>query len=131
MIYKFTITQDIKLPTDLKGKEFKSKWLKIEANGDCTITKGYSWDGCSPKVKIFGKIIGTPDGKSLGDYPITYFASMLHDVLYQNKSTLPFSRLEVDQEFKNQLIFVGFEFTNLYYFFVRKFGGLYGTWKTK
>jgi len=135
MVYKFTETKDVKFHTNLVGHSYSSDWITIYLNG-CIIVHGsrgagYSWDGCSPKFKLFGKILGTPDGKSLGDYPVTYYASMLHDVLYQNKSKLPFSRLQVDLVFKDMLEKVGFEYTNVYYFFVRKFGGLYGSWKVK
>lgn len=135
MVYKFTETSKVTFRTNLTGHSYKSDWVSIYPNGSITVhgdrDSGYSWDGCSPKFKLFGRIIGTPDGKSLGDYPETYYASMLHDVLYQNKSKLPFSRLEVDLEFKKMLEEVGFRYTNLYYFFVRKFGGLYGSWKVK
>ena len=135
MVYKFTETKDVTIVTSLKGIHFDSEWLLIKPNGLVTIKGsnkgGYSWDGCSPKVKLFGRIIGTPDGGSLGDYPITYYASMLHDILYQYKKVLPFSRLEVDQEFKTQLEKVNFKFTSVYYFFVRKFGGMYGKWLIK
>ena len=135
MIYKFTEINDVELKTDLKGSFFSSEWLTIFKDGRIIIKgsnkNGYSWDGCSPKFKIFGKIVGTPDGKNLGDYPETYFASMLHDVLYQHKKFIDFSRLDVDLQFKRDLEKVNFKHTDIYYFFVRKFGKLYGIWKIK
>lgn len=52
-------------------------------NGHITVkateSKQYAWDGCSPKIKVFGKIIGTPDVKG------TWRASLFHDALYQYK----------------------------------------------
>ena len=36
--------------------------LIIETNGDITVTRGYAWNGCSPKVCIFDLLFGTPEG---------------------------------------------------------------------
>lgn len=127
MIYKFTLEKDTEIMTELKGHNFVCEWFRLFEGGKIIIKKGYSWDGCSPKVKIFGKIIGTWDGKNNS----TYYASMLHDVLYQYKREIPFSRLEVDKQFKKDLEKINFKYTNIYYFFVRKFGGMYGKWKIK
>lgn len=127
MIYKFTLKEDIEIMTDLKGHNFNCDWFQLFEGGKIIVKSGYSWDGCSPKVKIFGKIIGTWDGKNNS----TYYASMLHDVLYQYKCEIPFSRLEVDKQFKKDLEKINFKYTNIYYFFVRKFGGFYGKWKIK
>ena len=47
--------------------------------------KGYAWDGCSPKFQILDLIFGTHDGaisENTGK-AVTYYASMVHDVLYQ------------------------------------------------
>jgi hypothetical protein len=59
--------------------------LIIEAEGRITVTGGYSWNGCSPKVCVFDLLLGTPDGvvNATTLRPKTYFASMVHDALYQ------------------------------------------------
>lgn len=140
-VYKFTEKRDIVYRTRLVGFSYDSEWVTMYTSGEVVIKgtnkNGYSWDGCSPKMYFMGGIIGTPDGELISDFPesidkpITYYASMLHDVLYQNKATLPYSRADVDLEFKRQLELKKFKFASVYYFFVRKFGGMYGKWKIK
>lgn len=60
-----------------------------------TIYPSYSWDGASPKVRIFGKWCGTPD------YEGTRLASMVHDVCYQflHLPCFPLKRVECDDLF--------------------------------
>ena len=58
----------------------------IVADHKLTIKAGYVWNGCSPKLSVGGLFfIGTPDGHT--DYrtgkPHTYYASLVHDALYQ------------------------------------------------
>lgn len=36
--------------------------LVIETGGRMTVTRGYSWNGCSPKFCFLDLLIGTPDG---------------------------------------------------------------------
>lgn len=83
---------------DLKGKVR----LIIEKDGQITVTKGYSWNGCSPKVRIFDINIGTPDGvvhKHTG-HPKTYYASLVHDALYQFlRANSPITRCQADDCF--------------------------------
>ena len=82
---------------------------------------------------LFTYIWGTPDG--MLDYrtekPITYYASMVHDILYQYKSEVDFSRKEVDILFRIILKESKFMWWWLYYIAVRIGGGFYGKWKTK
>jgi hypothetical protein len=59
--------------------------LIIEAGGLITVTRGYSWNGCSPKFCFLDLLIGTPEGvvHAVTGRPKTYFASLVHDALYQ------------------------------------------------
>jgi len=135
-VYKFVYAEDLFIKTNLVGRGCKYKWLEIEDDGKIIVKGsnpgGYAWDGCSPKWNFIDLIFGTPDGKLdfNTDKQITYFASMIHDALYQYKGEIKLSRKEVDVIFKNNLKRSGFLLSEIYYFFVRLFGGLYGKWKT-
>ena len=133
--YKFCEKRIIKFTTQLKGCSFDSEWLQIKPNGKIIVKgtnkEGYSWDGCSPKFVVFDLLIGTNDGRMVNNYPITYYASMLHDILYQYKKEIEFTRKQVDMEFKRQLEIKKFKLSSVYYFFVRCFGWYYGSFKNK
>lgn len=60
-----------------------------------TIYAGYSWDGSSPKFKIAGKWVGTPDFEG------TRLASMYHDGFYQfnHLPCHPLTRTQCDKKF--------------------------------
>ena len=76
--------------------------LVIDTTGSITVMAGYSWNGCSPKFCLFDIVVGAPDGvvhRETGR-PKTYFASMIHDVLYQFlPAGLPYSRSQADDIF--------------------------------
>lgn len=137
-IYKFTHHQEDWIQTNLTKKDFENRWLKIESNGRITLKgaqeHGYAWDGCSPKWKISGKIFGTPDGRidPKTKKPITYYASMFHDAIYQykNAQTMKISRKEADLIFLIMLKKAKFRFWRIYYLGVRIGGGFYGKWRT-
>jgi len=59
--------------------------LVVETSGRITVMRGYSWNGCSPKFCFFDILIGTPDGvvHARTGKPKTYYASLVHDALYQ------------------------------------------------
>lgn len=59
--------------------------LVVETTGRITVMRGYSWNGCSPKFCVFDILIGTPDGvvHARTGKPKTYYASLVHDALYQ------------------------------------------------
>lgn len=75
-----------------------------------TIFKGYAWDGCSPKWRLFNKWIGTPD------FPETILASLIHDALRQFESTeyFPFSRDYQDDIFFYILKESNFKWASVY-----------------
>lgn len=127
-IYKFVIKEDIHYPNTSIKVAFENDWLKMETSGDITVKgsngNGYAWDGCSPKINILDiALVGTPDGRinvNTGK-PVTYYASLLHDVLYQFGKDAGLDRKEVDRLF---LYCLGdFELRFVYYAAVRIFGG--------
>ena len=136
-VYKFVHFEDVYIRTNLTGRAVQFEWLEIDDEGKITVKGshpgGYAWDGCSPKFIVLDLIFGTPDGKLdyATDKQIAYYASMIHDALYQFKSEINISRKETDLIFKRNLKKAGFKLAGVYYFFVRLFGGFYGKWKVK
>ena len=59
--------------------------LIVESGGRLTVMRGYSWNGCSPKVCVLDLLVGTPDGAVYEPTgrPKAYYASLVHDALYQ------------------------------------------------
>jgi hypothetical protein len=106
--------------------------LIIKKDGTLTVTKGYAWNGCSPKWCLFDLIIGTPDGvvhKDTGK-PKTYYATCLHDALYQFIQDIePLSRTDADRVFLEAMKETKFIFANVYWIFVRLFG--WAVWRRR
>lgn len=137
-VYVYCIKEDYKYQSSITGCEFENEWFKLIKDGTVFIkgtnSRGYAWDGCSPKLKIKDWYFGTWEavlnfetGQSK-----TYYASLIHDVFYQfAKDIRSFvKRKEVDQEFLNILKRDDLRFAKLYYIFVRLFGWIwwYGWW---
>ena len=129
-VYKFTLEEEFTFKTPLlNGYHFNSEWVCID-DGWMIIRQGYSWDGCSPKFEFLDMFPGTPDGKTdpKTNKPITYYASGIHDALYQYKRELKVPRHIADLIFFVMLVEVGFSMSLVYYLAVRAFGGFYGKW---
>ena len=76
--------------------------LEIHPDGTATVLATYAWNGCSPKFALWDILIGTPDGipSSATLKPKTYYASLMHDALYQFLDQgLPLTRASADQIF--------------------------------
>lgn len=104
------------------------RWLEIRPDGTVQIPAGYAWDGCTPKFALWDIVIGTPDGTPNPDTkkPKAYFASLLHDALYQFLDTgLPLTREQADRLFLELLTRDQFAPRQLYYRAVRLFGGFF------
>ena len=102
--------------------------LEIAPNGDARVLAGYAWDGCTPKYAVLDLLIGTPDGipSEITRKPKTYYASLLHDALYQFlDADLPLSRRQADQVFLEILTRDRFAPRPIYYVAVRVFGGMF------
>lgn len=106
---------------------FENDWFKLDYDGTIIIKGthlgGYAWDGCSPKWKFLDIYIGTPEAVLNKDGSTkTYYASMVHDVLYQFRKDikkLGVKRKGADREFYNILKRDGFKLAGLYYGVVR------------
>jgi hypothetical protein len=108
---------------DSKG----NRRLEIHPNGDARVLADYAWDGCTPKFFLFDIVIGTPDGipNKITKKPKAYYASLLHDVLYQFLDAgLPLSRKKADQVFLNIMTRDQFAPRKIYYAVVRILGGM-------
>ena len=101
--------------------------LILEAGGRLTVTRGYAWNGCSPKTCFLDLLIGTPDGavcRKTGR-PKAYFASMVHDALYQFLGAdAPITRAQADECFFRLMSESQFVLSYPYWLAVRLFGGL-------
>jgi hypothetical protein len=102
--------------------------LEIHPDGTLRIPAGYAWDGCTPKFALWDIVIGTPDGmpNQTTQKPKAYYASLVHDALYQFLDAgSPITREQADQLFLELLTRDGFAPRQLYYRAVRLFGGLF------
>jgi hypothetical protein len=99
--------------------------LILEVNGQLTVLKRYTWNGCSPKFCILDLLLGTPEGavyKPTGK-PKTYYASMVHDALYQFlDADAPITREQADHCFLKLMEESEFVLAGLYWFQARVFG---------
>lgn len=124
----FTWASGVCVPGEMVFKDKKGAVrLIIEESGDITVTSGYAWNGCSPKFCTFDLLFGTPEGvvSKKTERPKTYYASLIHDALYQfYPDGLPFDRRQADGFFLRLLAESNFAPRNIYWFFVRVFGGL-------
>lgn len=101
--------------------------LILEQGGRITVTRGYAWDGCSPKFCFFDILLGTPDGvvDARTGRPKTYYASLVHDALYQFvPDGLPFKQHDADRCFLRLMEATGFRLRIPYFLAVWIFGGL-------
>ena len=136
-VYKFVHRHDEYIATDLRFKApYRSESGLVEVTRDGVISvcgsalDGYAWDGCTPKFQFLDFVMGTPDGRFDLDTcePITYYASMFHDALYQFKDEVPISRKTSDLIFFKLLNEADFTWSQVYYGAVRTFGGFLGKW---
>lgn len=107
--------------------------LEIRKNGEIRVLKEYAWDGCTPKIAIWDIVFGTPDGvpNRKTRRPKTYYASLLHDALYQFLACgVPLSRREIDRVFLDLMTRDSFGPRYLYYAVVRLLGG-FSLWVTR
>jgi hypothetical protein len=104
--------------------------LIIETGGKVTVTKGYAWNGCTPKFFLFDLLFGTPDGAVYipSGRPKAYYASLVHDALYQFLGeNSPVTRRQADDAFLRLLGESKFRLRWFYWAAVRLGGWL--AWK--
>ena len=117
------------LPEDLVFRDKISEVrLVIERDGRITVTRGYAWDGCTPNFCLFDFLIGVPDGvvHVRTGRPKTYYATLVHDALYQFlPDGLPLTRRRADEFFLRLMAESDFGPRWIYWIAVRLFGGLF------
>ena len=100
-------------------------WLFIERSGTITVMKGYAWNGCTPKVCLLDLLIGTPEGavyRGTGRRK-TYYASLVHDALYQFlREASPLTRGDADRFFLRLMQESDFVLARVYWLVVRALG---------
>ena len=132
-VYIYLLTSDYTYSSLIKGCNFENEWLRLSDDGTIVIKgsnkKGYAWDGCSLKFKVLDVYFGTPEGviNRKTKQTKTYFASLVHDVLYQFSDDLKatITRKQTDEEFYHILKRDDFRLARLYYWFVRAFGWIW------
>lgn len=122
-VYRYLLEQDWSYQHDnFQGISKQHPWFTLE-KGLLTVHKNYAWDGCSPKMYIFGVCtIGTPDGAMRFGRPWTYYASLVHDVLCQFRHDLPLTKHQVVEVFDDQLNASSFPLRHLYTWVVNHLG---------
>lgn len=103
------------------GSAHKNIWG--ENKTDFRISKGYAWDGATPKFSILDLFwIGTPDGCLWEGKPKLYYPTLIHDFLLQFREELGLTRKECDDRFLEEMERVNFKLRYVYYYAVRIFG---------
>jgi hypothetical protein len=100
-------------------------WLLIDEQGTITVLRGYAWNGCTPKLCFLDLLVGTPDGavyEGTGRGK-TYFASLIHDALYQFlREASPLTRRDADRFFLRLMQESDFVLARVYWLVVRALG---------
>lgn len=98
----------------LLGVSFWNDWCAI-VDGRILVHEGYAWDGCSPKYELAARwVVGVPDGRLQEGVPITYHASLVHDVFCQFRDQIPITKSAVVKIFNDMLADRGFGARLLY-----------------
>ncbi|MBN1871230.1 MAG: hypothetical protein JW800_01510 [Candidatus Omnitrophica bacterium] len=132
-LYVYCTKEDYTYRSSITGRRYENEWFRLDPDGAVTVKgshdRGYAWDGCSPKIKVWDIYFGTSEAVLNYDtgQSKTYYASMIHDVFYQFNKDLRsiVRRREIDREFYNILKRDGFCFAGLYYCVVRAFGWIW------
>ena len=117
--YRFKTTRDIEIGLTYPIIPNNYKLVFRDQKGKARLTLypqtirihgGYAWDGCTPKVCIFGKWFGSPD------FEPTILASLVHDSLLQFhlRGEFPLTREQCDEIFKEILIAQDFQLASVY-----------------
>lgn len=123
--WRFVLDDDHWFPVEIRGRKFENEWVKLDTNGWYIVKKGYAWNGCNPKLLLFGTFyVGTWDGfwDDNLNMPVTGRASLLHDSLLQFGDEMGVLPSEAAREFCNALDRSGFFLRKLYCCAVKKFG---------
>ncbi len=122
--YRFKLLADLTVDIDLglSGKhalyDGDRQWAMLDGDR-LTIFKEYSFDGCSPSIRVFGRWFGTPTPKA------AVVAAAVHDCLrgYLGLPCLDYTREDSDDVFYNLLRDAGFPLEGVYHGAVAGFWG--------
>lgn len=122
-------------PQTIYCKKEHRPLAEITPDGKLFVYKGYSWDGCTPKFEVFGKVVGVWDGKTTYENrQQMYYPSLVHDVLcqiYNDQHGMNFyTRKDIDIIFHNEMthpkLDINIFHNYLYYFGVRAYALVMG-----
>ena len=124
----FKTDSAVTVVTDVLGITFRSRWLDVKGDGTITVSAEYAWDGNSKKLNVFDLfVLGTPDG--IVDVrtmkPKTWYASLVHDALYQYYGYHGIARKDMDAIYRALAREANFAPAELYWLIVRICGGLF------
>jgi hypothetical protein len=114
--YRFQLTGDlvVYLNKGWQGHhdlcDGETTWAILD-DDKLTIMAGYSFDGCSPSIRMFGRWFGTPTPKK------AVAASAVHDALrgYMGIKCLSYTRKDTDDVFFDMLKLSGFALGSVYH----------------
>lgn len=113
--YKYILKEDyhydlgIKLQKSFVGMSEGKAYMTISPAGILTVFEGYAWDGATLAP----------------DYAEIYYATLVHDALYQFLPNTPMSRKAIDDIFLKMMQENNFKYAKIYYRAVRWFGGIF------
>lgn len=123
--WRYKLKEDYNYFTpELKGVIFENEWTKIDGEGNIWIKQDYAWDGMSPTIQILGfkgAYIAPWQGgrdETHPEYPISWEASLVHDVLCQWRNHIPVTKQQSVRNFNRQLKDCNF-ITGLRYLYVK------------
>jgi hypothetical protein len=117
--YRFKTIEDVEVGLRASILPLNCKISFKDQNGVIRLTlhqfaikihSGYAWDGCTPKLCVFGKWLGVPD------FGPTILASLVHDSLLQFHldDGFPLNREQCDVHFSEILNEQDFVFSGVY-----------------
>lgn len=114
---KYLLNQDYVYQTGIVGKGYSCEIFNLSESGIITVFAGFEFDGATL----------VPDGRidpSTG-LPRTYFAALVHDVLYIEFPKHQIPRREIERLFYRMLKEADFKFAKLYFWGTSVFGGIF------
>lgn len=129
MVVKFTEYRIVKFNIEIFGIEYENKTFSLNKHGYFKLKKTFEWDGATPKIRLFGRILGTPDGSinPKTGKPTYYYASMVHDAINQSNCPITY------KQWNDAALFLmkrdGHKLWRIYNFGNRLFGRFFGRWK--
>ncbi len=128
-VFKFIEWDIVSFEIPIKGINYEDLRFKLNEKGLFTLKPPFVWDGATPKFNFLDITWGTPDGclNIFTGKPKTYYATMVHDLLYQ--SLAPITRKQADECFVFLAKRDDFKLWKIYNMANRIFGRFYQRWR--